>query len=113
MELRQYLGILRRWAWLIVLGTLLAGGTAFVVSKGMTPIYRASTTLLVSEARDATITDYTSIMTSERLAKTYAELLEKRPALEEVIQNLGLGLDTDELAGRVEVQLVRDTHSSC
>jgi capsular exopolysaccharide synthesis family protein len=109
MELRQYLGILRKWAWLIVLGTLLAGGTAFAVSKAMTPIYRASTTLLVSEAGDTTITDYTSIMTSERLAKTYGELLEKRPVLEEVIENLGLDLESDELAEKVEVQLVRDT----
>jgi capsular exopolysaccharide synthesis family protein len=109
MELRQYLGILRKWAWLIILGTLLAGGTAFVVSKAMTPIYRASATLLVSEAGNDTITDYTSIMTSERLAKTYGELLEKRPVLEEVISNLGLDLETDDLAEQIEVELVGDT----
>jgi capsular exopolysaccharide synthesis family protein len=109
VELRQYFGILRKWAWLVVLGTVLAGGTAFVVSKVMTPLYRASTTLLVSEAGDTTITDYTSIMTSERLAKTYGELLKKRPVLEEVIENLSLDLETDELAQKVEVELVRDT----
>jgi non-specific protein-tyrosine kinase len=109
MELRQYLAILRKWAWLVVVGTVLAGGSAFVVSKLMIPIYEASTTLWISEASDPTLVDYNSIITSERLAKTYGELLEKRPVLEEVIQNLGLQLGTDELAGRVDVQLVRDT----
>jgi len=86
MELRQYLQILVKWAWLIALGTVLAGGTAFVVSKLMVPTYQASTTLLVSEATQSTVTDYTSIMTSERLAKTYAEWLKKRPVLNEVRQ---------------------------
>ena len=32
MELRQYLQIVRKWLWLIVLGTLLAGGVAYGVS---------------------------------------------------------------------------------
>jgi len=37
MELRQYFTVLWRWLWLIVLGTLLAGGTAYLVSRNMTP----------------------------------------------------------------------------
>jgi len=109
MELRQYFQILLKWAWLIALGTVLAGGTAFVVSKLMVPTYQASTTLLVSEATQPSVTDYTSIMTSERLAKTYGEWLKKRPVLNEVIGNLGLGVDAEDLAEQVDVQLVRDT----
>lgn len=109
MELRQYVAILWRWAWLIVLGTLLAGVTAFLVSRNTTPMYQASTTLLVSEAREGTIIDYTSLMTSERLARTYSELLKKRPVLDEVIRNLDLAVEPDSLATRVDVQLVRDT----
>lgn len=35
-------------------------------------------TLLISEAREPALTDYTSILTSERLAKTYSELFKKR-----------------------------------
>jgi len=109
VELREYLVILRKWAWLIVLGVVLASGTAFLVSKSTTPIYRASTTLLISQAREPALTDYTSILTSERLAKTYSELLKKRPVLEVVIANLSLGLDVEELAGKVDVRSVRDT----
>lgn len=109
MELRGYAAILWKWAWLILLGVVLAGGTAYLVSVNMVPMYRASVTLLVSEARAPTITDYTSILTSERLAKTYGELLTSRPVLEEVIDNLNLKLSFRELVGKVHVKLVRDT----
>jgi uncharacterized protein involved in exopolysaccharide biosynthesis len=40
MELRRYATLLWHWAWLVVLGTLLAGGAAFAVSNLMTPVYR-------------------------------------------------------------------------
>jgi capsular exopolysaccharide synthesis family protein len=107
MELLEYWKIVRKWLWLIVLGTLLAGGTAYLVSRNMTPIYRASTTLLINEARNPAITDYTSLITSERLAKTYAELLTKRPVRQEVARRLGL--EDGLLLASISVQPIRDT----
>lgn len=112
MELRQYFAVIWRWMWLIVLGTLLAGGTAYLVSLNTTPIYRASTTLLINQARNPAVTDYTSLLTSERLAKTYAELLTKRPVLEEVASKLGVETrETEEeiLPASIDVRPVRDT----
>ena len=109
MELRQYFAVIRKWLWLIVLGTVLAGGTAFVVSRNMTPIYRASTTLLIHQARNPTATDYSSILTSERLAKTYAKLLTKRPILEEVANRLGLEMEDGKFPAELDVKPVRDT----
>lgn len=117
MELRQYFAVIWKWLWLIVLGTLLAGGTAYLVSRNMTPIYRASTTLLINQARNPSLTDYTSLITSERLAKTYAELLTKRPVLEEVASRLGVETEETEeteepggiLPAGISVQPVRDT----
>ncbi len=109
MELRQYAAIIGRWLWLIVLCTLLAGGTALVVSRNSTPIYEASATLLINEARSPDVNDYTSILTSERLARTYAELLKTRPVIEQVIERLGLPMEPAELAKDITVQPVRDT----
>jgi len=107
MELLEYWKIVRKWLWLIVLGTLLAGGTAYVVSRNMTPIYRASTTLLINEARSPAVTDYTSLLTSERLAKTYAQLLTKRLVRQEVARRLGL--EDGFLPASISVQPIRDT----
>lgn len=109
LDLRQYAAIIGKWLWLIALCTLLAGGTAFVVSRNSTPIYEASAMLLINEARSPDVNDYTSILTSERLARTYAELLKTRPVLEQVIERLGLPMEPMELAKDITVQSVRDT----
>lgn len=109
MDLRKYWTILWRWSWLIALGTLLAAGAAFIVSRNMTPVYSASVTLLVNQAPRSGLTDYASILTSQQLAKTYSELLHKRPVLEAAIEKLNLPLDPAELARAVSVDLIRDT----
>ena len=109
MELRQYFTVLWRWLWLIVLGTLLAGGTAYLVSRNMTPIYRASATLLINQARSPTAIDVSMLDTSARLAKTYAERFTKRPVLAEVSAKLGLDIGADEFAVEIVVSPVRDT----
>ena len=41
MEIKRYLALIWRWAWLIILGVVVAGGSAFLVSKNTTPVYRA------------------------------------------------------------------------
>ena len=109
MELRQYASILLKWWWLIALGLVLAGGTAFGVSRTMTPVYQASATLMVSPGSNATTTDYNAVLTGQLLAKTYTELLKKRPVLQGAIAALNLSMTPDQLAARENVQLVRDT----
>lgn len=106
MELRQLFTIIWKWLWLIVLGMALAGGTAYWVSYNLPPVYRASVTLMINEGRGPGNNDYTSVLTSERLAKTYAELLTKRPVLEEAARRLNLG---EIEAKAIKVQPIRDT----
>ncbi|MEJ2601614.1 MAG: Wzz/FepE/Etk N-terminal domain-containing protein, partial [Anaerolineales bacterium] len=103
------MALMWHWGWLLVLAAVLAAASAYVVSKRMTPVYRASTSLLINEAPANKATDYTSLVTSERLARTYAELMTKRPVLEAIIDQLGLDLDTRELGEAIDVQPVRDT----
>jgi capsular exopolysaccharide synthesis family protein len=109
MELRQYWNLLRKWIWLIVLGTVLAGGTALVVSLNTTPVYQTSTTLRINPSDSSGMNEYTGLLTSQRLAQTYAELLKKDPVLDGVIANLGLHMSTKDLRDAVTVQPVRDT----
>ena len=110
MELRRYALLLWRWLWLILLGAVLGGAAAFGVSWQTTPVYESSTTLLISQARASNASpDYTALLTSERLAKTYAELLRKRPVLDAVIARLQLSTDAETLATHVRTSAVRDT----
>ncbi len=107
MELRQYFTLFLKWLWLIALTMVLAAGAAFFVSRRMTPIYRATTILWINEAKNPSMTDYTSLMISERLARTYSQLLTRRPILQETRRRLELG-DGASLGG-ISVQVIRDT----
>ena len=93
MELQRYLLIVWRWLWLVVLGTVLAAGMAFIVNRNMTPIYSASATLLINPASsNVGTTDYSSLLTSEQLAHTYSELLRTPEVLDVVIKRVCLML---------------------
>ncbi|MCZ7667066.1 MAG: Wzz/FepE/Etk N-terminal domain-containing protein [Chloroflexi bacterium] len=50
MVIKEYIALVWRWAWLIVLGILVAAAAAFIVSKNTTPVYRASSRLLIDQA---------------------------------------------------------------
>ena len=109
MELVRFLWLLRRWWWLLALGILIGGGSAYGVSQLMTPIYRTSATLLVNQTQTPGIIAYNDILTSERLTKTYRELITKRPVLASAIDDLGVALSPDELAALIDVDVVGDT----
>ncbi len=109
IDLRQYLALFGHWWWLILLATLLAAAAGYFVSTQMTPIYQASTTLLINEAPSGQAADYNNILTSERLARTYAQMLVKRPVFEKVIARLSVALTPDQLTDMVTASPVRDT----
>jgi succinoglycan biosynthesis transport protein ExoP len=109
IDLRQYLFLLRSHLWLLILAAVLAGAVAFGVSNLITPVYRASTTLLIDEAPSVNPSDYNSLLASERRARTYAQLLTEEPVLETTIQRLGLGMDVETLKKRVKAEWVSNT----
>ncbi len=105
MELRRYGQTLWKWLWLIVLGTLLAGGLTFLISSRSTPIYRASTQILIQQGSNPTGQGWLDVLTSERLAASYARLLTTRPMLKRVAELEQL----PEITSRIIVDPVRET----
>ncbi|MEN9936966.1 MAG: hypothetical protein RLZZ387_3545 [Chloroflexota bacterium] len=110
MDLLRYILLLRRWIWLLLLAPILSGGATYFISREMSPVYQASTKLLIEQASTGSAaTDYSAILSSERLARTYAQLLTTRPILSEVIGVLQLQTTPDVLAEQVTVTPLRDT----
>lgn len=109
MELRQYWELLRKWLWLIVLTTIIAAAAAYFFSIRQTPIYQASTRLLVSQSvSNSASLQYADILAAERLSSTYAQMLMARPIIEAAIEESGIqGIEADEIG--ISVQPVRDT----
>lgn len=110
MELKQFLRLLWRRSWLIILMIGVAGTAAYLVSKQSVPVYEASTTLLINPARaNIGALDFNALRASESVAKTYVELLSKRPVLEGVIANLQLSVKPEQLAKRMRVEIIQNT----
>ena len=110
VDLKVYGRIALRWAWLVILCAILAGGVAFLYSMNQTRIYSASSKVLVNEARNPATANYNDILLSERLARTYANLMQRDSTIEDTFVRLGL----DPAAVRrqvvsVAVAPVRDT----
>ena len=112
MELRQYWELLRKWLWLILLTTIVAAVAAFFFSSRQTPIYRASTRLMISPSvsKNSSV-QYSDILTAQKLSSTYAQLLTTYPLIEAAIAKAGLEgvVDPENLADAISVQPVRDT----
>ncbi len=108
MELREYVALLRKRLGLILICTILAGAAAFFVSRQSTPIYEASATVMVNQASSPTASAvYADILTAERLARTYANLLMSRPVVEQTAAQLGI--DPRSIERTINVSPVRDT----
>ncbi len=90
VELRHYAALLWKWGWLILVGTAVAGGVAYVVSIRQAPVYRATAVLLVSGNSNEIVDDYRAILAAENLIPTYARQISGRSVQRGVMETLGL-----------------------
>lgn len=110
IDLRGVLGKVRkRYIWLLLIpvcAVLLGVVICFFV---LTPIYEASTTLLVGRAPDQGQIVYQDVMLYRQLVSTYSEIAKSRTVAEAVIQELRMEITVPELADLIQVTAVRDT----
>ncbi|WP_130176345.1 polysaccharide biosynthesis tyrosine autokinase [Cryobacterium sp. SO1] len=110
MELRDYIRILRKGWVVIVLLTLVGVGAAAAYSLTLTPRYSATAKVFVSTQGAGTTSELQqgSTFTVQRV-KTYSSLVSTPIVLLPVIETLGLGITSDQLAGRVTASAPLDT----
>ena len=89
MDLKSIIRIFKRWIWLLVLGAVIAGGTAYYVSSRETPMYQASTRFVVLRAATAGYYDYYAFVDYQQLISTYSQLLSTDALLEQASEELG------------------------
>ena len=101
----EYASLLWHWAWLLILLAVIAGGTAYYISRRGTPIYRASTLIMINGAPGVQSDAYSSLYMSQQLTTTYAQTMTTQPMLDAVARKLGV----DYLPASVSVQTVPNT----
>ncbi len=109
IDIRDVWVLIRRWIWLIVLATFLSGGTAYFISGFVTPVYQAETLLLINADAGGGASQYNALLMSERLAKTYTEVIATDPIINEVISRLELQINSTALEALINVELVQGT----
>jgi capsular exopolysaccharide synthesis family protein len=108
MELKNYFAILRRWGWIMLLCTALAGVTGYLYISRQSPVYQSRARYLIGPALDPNVTR-SDIQTSSQIGQTYDDLSTSRPVLEAVIAKLKLDTTPEQLKDQLGATFIDTT----
>lgn len=109
LGLKEMFLILKKRVWLIAAITVLGGLLAvFVTHYMMTPLYDASTRILVTQtnAKSSTLYDTNAVQTNVQLVNTYSVMIDDPVVLNQVIKKLNLQMSAGELQSMLTVNPV-------
>jgi len=111
ISLKDILSILRKRARMITLITLIAAALSSIVTFFiLTPIYQASTQILVNQAQsDQPYVDINQVRSNIELVNTYNVIIKSPTILEKVIEELSLERSYDELNQQVDVSSAQNS----
>jgi capsular polysaccharide biosynthesis protein len=99
MSLNEYVRIVMRRGWIVVIAVILTAGSAFFFSRLQTPIYRATQTILIAPARN----DFGLAQTLKQLMASWVARLDADARAADVIEALNLDMTPASLRGQVTV----------
>lgn len=115
MDLKELFNMFWSKKFQIILIILIFSIIGFIYTiEFITPMYDASTTLVLVSSADDTLTTNTMITATDvslnsKLVATYSELIKSKNVLREVISNLNTDLEEDILKNYITVSAVEDT----
>ena len=110
IEIREIIAIIAKRWWLLILVFILAVATSGIVSFFvLTPIYEASTTLLVGKPTEGAQIIYQDIQLNRQLVKTYGEIARSSTVAKDIINEMNLRMTAAELREKIEVRQKGDT----
>jgi succinoglycan biosynthesis transport protein ExoP len=109
MELRQVITtVLRRW-WLLVVLIAIGAMLGYAISRAQTPVYQATTTVLVGESITSSHVDRVDLQISDALIGTYVEVARRQPVMQGVVTTLNLNESWQNLSKQVTVTNIENT----
>ena len=102
----------RKW-WAIALSALvIAAGALWYTMTYVTPLYQATATIYVNNNRGDTQMEQisnASLVTSQKLVKTYINIIKSDTVLGRVVEHSGLPYSASQLRGMLSAQQVEET----
>lgn len=109
IDLREmFYAIRRRLAAIIAAGILMAAAAGAYTYFLVTPVYTSTSSMLVL-TKETTLSSLADLQMGSQLTNDYQVLITSRPVLEEVIDNLRLGIGYRSLQGRISIENPTDT----
>jgi non-specific protein-tyrosine kinase len=109
-DLQEYIGLLWKWWWILLLGAVLGAGVGYIMSRSEAPIYEAKVTLIIGNfVLQSSNPDTGELATSQTLAQSYAEIIRREPVLRATTEALGTNIDWISLKNKVSGRLVPNT----
>lgn len=105
MEFKNYLQILIRWIWLLILGTILGTGSGYAFSRIGKPTYEATTKILISKDLSDQNSQFAA-MNTQQIIDAYVQLLSSANVVNEVSRRLNIEIAIQNIA---QIQQVRST----
>jgi len=99
VELRDYINVLIKRGWIILLVAAITAGSAFVFSKLQTVVYRSSIQINVIPAR----LDWGLQQTIQNLMRNYSLEIKSRTSAQKIINRQQLDLPVDDLLAMMTV----------
>ncbi|MBC1565977.1 YveK family protein [Listeria booriae] len=111
IELADFVYVLKKWFWLIIILCIVGAASGFVISKEfMTPIYESKSQLVIKQEQHKNDTTTTSETQSNiQLVNTYKIILVSPTVLDTVIKNLDLPESTEQLAKQILIENSKDS----
>jgi capsular polysaccharide biosynthesis protein len=99
MELRDYLRILRKRGWIILLTTVLTATAAWGFSQVQTVEYKSSISVFVRPER----IDNGTLLATKQILRGFVAFINSRNFAQQVITTLGMDMLPDTLKGKVTI----------
>jgi len=110
MDFLQYVRLVRKWLWLVVLAAVVSGGISFILNTGRPLTYRAEVLLYIGSYLDSSNPDYSGMLLGRELAQSYVQLVETRSILQAAIDQVAIpNLTAEGLRGLVDAEILAET----
>jgi len=106
MNISDYVRIIRRRGWIVVLAIILTSASAFVFSKMQTPLYRSVQKIAIQPARN----DFGLTQTLVDLLNSYQSWMSTYTLAQQVIDALSLDMTPDQLVAVAKVSVDRNNN---
>ena len=102
MELKNYLKILIRWLWLLLICMFLGIGSGYLVSRIQKPVYQASSKILISKDLSDQYSQFAA-MNNQQLIDAYVQILTSTSVIDEASHRLNYEINLTEFGSVQQV----------